>query len=95
MASGLDAAFFEHRADDAFLFLGQGDQEMERKHNLAVIFFGNGLALLHSLLGFLSEFVQTKHLKIPLYTNRAGFPETTGACPYECNSLAAYRPLRN
>ena len=63
---GLDAALFEHGADDAFLFLGQGDQQVEREHDLAVVLFGDGLGLLESFLGFLSEFVQSKHYGPPM-----------------------------
>ena len=42
-ASGVHAAFFEDGADDAFLFLGQGDQQVQREHHLAFVLFGDGL----------------------------------------------------
>ena len=58
---GMHAAFFQHGTDDAFLLFRQGDQEVEREDDLASIFFREGLALLHGLLGFLSQLIQTKH----------------------------------
>ena len=54
---GVHAALFQHGADDAFLFLGQGDQQVEREHHLALVLFGDGLGLLHGFLRLLSEFV--------------------------------------
>jgi hypothetical protein len=58
---GMDAALFEDRADDAFLLFGQSEEQVDREHHLAFVSFGNGLGLLESLLGFLSEFVDAKH----------------------------------
>ena len=34
---GLHVAFFEHGADDAFLLLGQGDQQMQREADLVLV----------------------------------------------------------
>ena len=59
---GMHAALFEHGPDDAFLFLGQGDEQVEREHDLVFVLFGDGLGLLHGFLRFLSEFVESKHL---------------------------------
>ena len=58
---GMDAALLQHPADDALLLFGQGDQQVEWKHHLIFIFFGNGLALLHGFLRFLGQLIQTKH----------------------------------
>jgi hypothetical protein len=54
-------ALFEHRADDTFFFLGEGDEEMEREQNLVLLLFGDALGLLERFLSFLSEFIQSKH----------------------------------
>jgi len=58
----VDAALLEHRTDDAFLLLGQGDEEMKREDDLASVLFRNGLALLDGFLRFLGQFIETKHL---------------------------------
>ena len=50
-------AFFQDGADDALLFLGQGDQQVQREHHLAVVPFGDSLGLLQRLLGLLRKFV--------------------------------------
>ena len=36
---GVHAALFQHRADDAFLLLGERDQQVQRKHHLALAAF--------------------------------------------------------
>jgi hypothetical protein len=61
MASGVHVALFEHRPDDAFLLLGEGDQQMQREENLVLLLFGDALGLLESFLSFLSKFIQSKH----------------------------------
>ena len=58
---GVDATLFEDGADDALLLVGQGEEQVDGEHHLAFVLFGNGLGLLESLLGFLSEFVDPKH----------------------------------
>ncbi len=55
--SRLHAAFFQQRLDDAFLFIGQRDQQVQWKHHLAFARFGERLRLLQSLLCFLRQFV--------------------------------------
>jgi hypothetical protein len=64
---GVDIALFQHGADDALLFLGQGDEEVEREHDLASVLFGDGLGLLECFLGFLSQFVETEHLILNIW----------------------------
>ena len=61
----VDAALLQHRPHDAFFFLGQGDQQVEREQHLVLVLFGDALGLLQSFLRFLSEFVESKHIVSP------------------------------
>ncbi len=54
---GMDAAFFENRADDTFLLFGQSQQQVKRIHYLAAVLPGDLLGKLQGLLGLLGEFV--------------------------------------
>ena len=57
MASGCTPHLFQDGAHDPFVFLGQGDQQVEREHDLVFVLFRDRLGLLDGFLGFLSEFV--------------------------------------
>ena len=88
---GLDAALFEDGTYDALLLFGQGDQQMQRKHHLAVVLFGQGLGLLQGLLGLLGEFIESKHL-VPPMKPRGRPTHRVLACPQNqasCGQAAA------
>jgi hypothetical protein len=57
----LYAALFKDRANDAFGFLGEGDEEMQRVEHLAVGLAGHLLRFLEGFLGFLRELVESDH----------------------------------
>ncbi len=62
---GMDAALFEHRADDAFLLFGQ-ERSAGAAGYITWLSFCPAicLGLLQGLLGLLGEFVQSEHLGI-------------------------------
>src|SRR5690348_4116890 len=61
----MSAALLQHRAHDAFFFLREGDQQMQREHHLSPVLFSHTLRLLQRLLGFLCESVYSEHVFIP------------------------------
>ena len=54
---GPHAALLKYGAHHPFLFFGQGDEQMHRKHHLALILLRHALRLLQGFLGFLSQSV--------------------------------------
>ena len=46
------AAFLQQRLDDALLFIGERNQEVQRKHHLALAGFGNCLGLYKASCAF-------------------------------------------
>ena len=65
------AALLQHGPDNAFFLFGEGDQQMQRKHYLAAVLFGQDLALLQGVLRLLGQLVDAKHIGPPENTGQA------------------------
>jgi hypothetical protein len=69
----LDTALVKNRADDAFAFFGQGNQQVQRVNLLMSMFGRNRLRSLRSFLGLLGEFVEANHdVVLGLKMNQGG-----------------------